>query len=170
MRTIEIDNELILVEVSKDAVNFELGNNLLYGSTLFYKINNAKYSGTDVIKGDFEIIGLIETPNVDFDFELKDSWVEKYKPNYNDTDSWMEYYDYINDNFYSINVDVNDMYEGLTKSFRTRIQRKIQDNGFYLVNPISINGQTFSNEHKNEWEQAEERTIKGNLLLIKKLK
>lgn len=28
MRTIEIDNELILVEVPKDAVNFELGNNL----------------------------------------------------------------------------------------------------------------------------------------------
>ena len=140
MRTIEIDN-LILVEVPKDARHFAL-----IESHSYFKSPRIEHSigGFDLDrKYDYEIIGLIEAPNLEFDFEVKDSWVEKYKPNYNDTDSWMEYYDYINDNFYSINVDVNDMYEGLTKSFRTRIQRKIQDAGIELT---------------------------GNLLLIKKLK
>ena len=173
MRTIEIDNELILVEVPKDAKIIAIvSNGIEYITDNTYV---AQY--IDFNNRINEIIGLIETPNVDFDFELKDSWVEKYKPNYNDTDSWMEYYDYINDNFYSINVDVNDMYEGLTKSFRTRIQRKIQDAGFYLVNPMSnpfttkqIGENYQTNTYIAEWQFKERLTIKGNLLLIKKLK
>jgi len=137
MRTIEIDNELILVEVPKDAVNFELGNNLFYGSTLFYKINNAKYSGTDVIKGNFEIIGLIETPNVDFDFEVDESWVEK-EIRWDST----FYLNYIETKMLNELIKMFSL-EAKKQSFRTRIQRKIQDAGIELT---------------------------GNLLLIKKLK
>ena len=161
MRTIEIDN-LILVEVPKDAVNFELGNNLLYGSTLFFKINNAKYSGTDVIKGNFEIIGLIETPNLDFDFEVDDIWVNYIKPF-----ALKKYKDYMDDLFTNITKK---------QSFRTRIQRKIQDAGLYLVNPYGkkpkydVSKADGSPYRYLEWRQAEEKTIKGNLLLIKKLK
>ena len=168
MKTIEIDNELILVEVSKDAVNFELGNNLLYGSTLFFKINNAKYSGTDVIKGNFEIIGLIETPNVDFDFEVEDSWVESSHHYFG------MFKNYIIE---STNSHRRSQCFDKKQSFRTRIQRKIQDTGLYLVNPMSnpfTTKQIGENYQKHtyiaEWQFKEGLTIKGNLLLIKKLK
>ena len=138
MRTIEIDNELILVEVPKDAVNFELGNNLLYGSTLFFKINNAKHSGTDVIKGNFEIIGLIETPDLKFDFDVDETWVESIKQfsSVFITGHSIMYKDYMI-------INKNNEFCLLMKedSFRTRIQKAIQD-----------------------------IEIKGNLLLIKKLK
>lgn len=142
MRTIEIDN-LILVEVPKDA-NVEIWNEIIC-------INKTL---TSYLTSTYEIIGLIETPNLEFDFEVENSCI---------SESGIEnniFLDYTNGLYRLPKED----------SFRTRIQRKIQDAGLYLVNPICINGQTFSNEHKNKWQQAEEKTIKGNLLLIKKLK
>ena len=156
MRTIEIDN-LILVEVPKDAKIIAIvSNGIEYITDNTYV---AQY--IDFNNRINEIIGLIETPNVDFDLEVDESWVESSHHYFG------MFKNYIIE---STNSHRRSQCFDKKQSFRTRIQRKIQDNGFYLVNPISINGQTFSNEHKNEWEQAEERTIKGNLLLIKKLK
>ena len=126
MRTIQIYNELILVEVSKDAVNFELGNNLLYGSTLFYKINNAKYSGPDVIKGNFEIIGLIETPNLNFNFDannIKIPCTVSCSPS---------------DFRKGGKCDKNGCLGDNNSLLKTRIQRKIQDAGIELTGNLLL--------------------------------
>lgn len=165
MKTIEIDN-LILVEVPKDAVNFEIGNNLLYGSTLFYKINNAKYSGTDIIKGNFEIIGLIETPDLNFDFKVDDSMVKNIGNN-----------PIITGNAYPNYINKYQFFETKKESFKSRIEKAIQDDGLYLVNPISnpfyikqIGENMRTSTYIADWQFKEKKTIKGNLLLIKKLK
>lgn len=130
MRTIEIDNELILVEVPKDAKHFTL-----IESHNYFKSPRIEHSigGFDLDrKFGYEIIGLIETPNVDFDFEVEDSWVES---NQKTELTICELHKNYKTNLFS----------NITKkqSFRTRIQRKIQDAGIELT---------------------------GNLLLIKKLK
>lgn len=164
MRTIEIDN-LILVEVPKDAKEFELIK-VFDDYSLTYFINKELQSTKYLSKEEMEIIGLIETPNVDFDFEVEDSWVEFIKPFF-----YKRYKDYTDDTF------VLDFTK--KQSFRTRIQRKIQDAGLYLVNAHGENKPKFYENDKvnftniadiRQWQQAEEKTIKGNLLLIKKFK
>jgi len=123
MRTIEIDN-LILVEVPKDAKIIAIvSNGIEYITDNTYV---AQY--IDFNNRISEIIGLIETPNVDFNFEVEDSWVERF------VDEFCFYKNYLTDEYL---MEFNDC-----QSFRTRIQRKIQDAGIEL---------------------------KGNLLLIKKL-
>lgn len=37
---------------------------------------------------------------------------------------------------------------------------------YWDVNPIDIKGQTFSNEHENKWQQAQEKTFDKNRTLI----
>ena len=156
MRTIEIDN-LILVEVPKDAKYFTLieSHNYFKSPRIEHSIGRFDLDR----KYDYEIIGLIETPNVDFDFEVDDRWVERY--------FIAHFYNYLTDK------------EGIMskkQSFRTRIQRKIQDAGFYLVNPMSnpfttkqIGENYQTNTYIADWQFKEGLTIKGNLLLIKKV-
>ena len=148
MKTIEIDNELILVEVPKDASDFYT---LLSSNELVYKLSK-KWVYTGII---CKIIGIIETPNVDFDFDVELNWV------------FSEGYEM----FTNENMD-----ETKRKLFRTRIQSKIQDAGLYLVNPIcnpfyikQIGENMRTSTYIADWQFKEEKTIKGNLLLIKKL-
>ena len=132
MRTIEIDNELILVEVPKDAKIIAIvSNGIEYITDNTYV---AQY--IDFNNRINEIIGLIETPNVDFDFEVDESWVEK-EIRWDST----FYLNYIETKMLNELIKMFSL-EDKKQSFRTRIQRKIQDVGIEL---------------------------KGNLLLIKKL-
>ena len=153
MKTIELDKELILVEVPKDARHFALTE-----SHSYFKSPRIEHSiggfGLDR-KYDYEIIGLIETPNVDFDFDVELNWV------------FSEGYEM----FTNENMD-----ETKRKLFRTRIQSKIQDAGLYLVNPIcnpfyikQIGENMRTSTYIADWQFKEKKTIKGNLLLIKKL-
>lgn len=155
MKTIEIDKELILVEVPKDA--FDLYT-LSSSNELIYKLGNRWiYTGINCI-----IIGIIETPDLKFDFDVNDDWVDKCSSL--DGKVCMDF--------------KTGLFSKMTKeqSFRTRIQKTIQDASLYLENPYGkeIKNSTFAYRYFNDiepkYEQAEERTIKGNLLLIKKLK
>lgn len=118
MRTIEIDN-LILVEVPKDAKYFTL-----IESHNYFKSPRVEHSigGFDLDRNfEYEIIGLIETPNVDFDFEVEDSWVNNIGNN-----------PLIIDDAYQNYINKYQSFETKKQSFRTRIQSKIQDAGIEL--------------------------------------
>ena len=161
MKTIKIDKELLLVEVPKDARNFTL-----IESHTYFKSPRIEHStgGFDLDrKFDYKIIGLIETPNVDFDFEVQESWVRNIG---NSTFIFGDAYEnYLNE---------EEMFENIKDSFRTRIQKTIQDNGLYLMNPLGLfdefDKQIFNHStgRLKLWQEAEEKTIKGKLLLIKK--
>ena len=163
MRTIEIDN-LILVEVPKDAKIIAIvSNGIEYITDNTYV---AQY--IDFNNRINEIIGLIETPNVDFDFEVEDSWVES-----------SHHYFGMFKNYIIESTNSHRISQCFDKkqSFRTRIQRKIQDTGLYLVNPIcnpfyikQIGENMRTSTYIADWQFKEKKTIKGNLLLIKKLK
>ena len=129
MKTIEIGN-LILVEVPKDAKDF-----VLIESHNYFKSPRIEHSigGFDLdIKFDYEIIGLIETPDLNFDFDVDDSMVKNIGNN-----------PIITGNAYPNYINKYQFFETKKESFKTRIQRKIQDAVIELT---------------------------GNLLLIKKLK
>lgn len=136
MKTIELDKELILVEVPKDARHFALTE-----SHSYFKSPRIEHSiggfGLDR-KYDYETIGLIETPDLKFDFDVDETWVESIKQfsSVFITGHSIMYKDYMI-------INKNNEFCLLMKedSFRTRIQKAIQD-----------------------------IEIKGNLLLIKKLK
>lgn len=133
MRTIEIDN-LILVEVPKDAKIIAIvSNGIEYITDNTYV---AQY--IDFNNRINEIIGLIETPDLKFDFDVDETWVESIKQfsSVFITGHSIMYKDYMI-------INKNNEFCLLMKedSFRTRIQKAIQD-----------------------------IEIKGNLLLIKKLK
>ena len=134
MRTIEIDNELILVEVPKDAKIIAIvSNGIEYITDNTYV---AQY--IDFNNRINETIGLIETPDLKFDFDVDETWVESIKQfsSVFITGHSIMYKDYMI-------INKNNEFCLLMKedSFRTRIQKAIQD-----------------------------IEIKGNLLLIKKLK
>jgi hypothetical protein len=103
---------------------------------------------------DFEQIGICTLPSLEFDFEVDESLVvvSRY---YNNT-----YKNHIKE------IKVCDTKED---SFRTRIQKAIQDECLLLVNPYDIKGQTFSNEHQNKWQESESKVIRGKLLIIEKI-
>lgn len=105
---------------------------------------------------DFEQIGICTLPELEFGFEVDESWVDYYKKFID-----KRYKDYL-DNSFVLNFTKED-------SFRTRIQKAIQDEGLLLVNPYDIKGQTFSNEHQNKWQESESKVIRGKLLIIEKI-
>jgi hypothetical protein len=134
MKTIEIDNELILVEVPKDAKIIALvSNGIEYISNDKYTVGYVDFKNIT-----YETIGLIETPDLKFDFDVDETWVESIKQfsSVFITGHSIMYKDYMI-------INKNNEFCLLMKedSFRTRIQKAIQD-----------------------------IEIKGNLLLIKKLK
>ena len=49
-----------------------------------------------------------------------------------------------------------------TESLLSALESEI----YWNVNPIDIKGQTFSNEHENKWQQAQEKTFDKNRTLI----
>jgi hypothetical protein len=128
MRTIQIDNELILVEVPKDAKIIAIvSNGIEYITDNTYV---AQY--IDFNNRINEIIGLIETPNVDFDFEVDESWVEK-EIRWDST----FYLNYIETKMLNELIKMFSL-EDKKKSFITRIQRKIQDAGIELTGNLLL--------------------------------
>ena len=159
MKTIEIDNELILVEVPKDASDFYT---LLSSNELVYKLSK-KWVYTGII---CKIIGIIETPNAELDFDVEDSLVENIGNN-----------PLITGNAYPNYINKHQFFETKKESFKSRIEKAIQDAGLYLVNPIcnpfyikQIGENMRTSTYIADWQFKEKKTIKGNLLLIKKLK
>lgn len=103
----------------------------------------------------FKIHGTCTLPELEFDFEVAESWVES---------KW-----FIRIRFYKDYIKSKN--NAITKedSFRTRIQKAIFDAGLLLINPIEIKGQTFSNEHQNKWQESKSKVIRGKLLIIEKI-
>ena len=162
MRTIEIDN-LILVEVPKDAKHFTL-----IESHNYFKSPRIEHSigGFDLDrKFGYEIIGPIETPNLNFNFDANNIKIPcTISCNQSDFRKGGK-------------CDKNGCLGDNNSLLKTRIQRKIQDAGLYLVNTMSnpfttkqIGENYQTNTYIAEWQFKERLTIKGNLLLIKKLK
>ena len=56
-------------------------------------------------------------------------------------------------------------YKTALDSFHSALESEI----YWNVNPIDIKGQTFSNEHENKWQQAQEKTFdkKRTLIFVK---
>lgn len=106
---------------------------------------------------DFEQIGICTLPSLYFDFEIDKSWVTD-----NNTFGYPNY-------LYSNKGEVDFLCPTPKESFRTSIQKAIQDECLLLVNPYDIKGQTFSNEHQNKWQESESKVIRGKLLIIEKI-
>ena len=53
-------------------------------------------------------------------------------------------------------------YKTALDSFHSALESEI----YWNVNPIDIKGQTFSNEHENKWQQAQEKTFDRSRTLI----
>jgi hypothetical protein len=162
MRTIEIDN-LILVEVPKDAKILAIVSNGIE----YITDNTYVAQFIDFNNRINEIIGLIETPDLKFDFDVDDRMAS--------CSSSCSQSDYHKEG----KCDRNGCYgKDRNGMFTNKIQKAIQLSGLYLVNPHGDNKPKFYESNVFNftniadirlWKQAEEKTIKGNLLLIKKV-
>ena len=152
--TIQITPTIIGVVVDENARDF-----LIYENELSYwgEIEPNLEDWVDVIlqNGKYKIHGTSTLPELEFDFEVAESWVES---------KW-----FIRIRFYKDYIKSKN--NAITKedSFQTRIQKAIYDAGLLLINPIDIKGQTFSNEHQNKWQESESKVIRGKLLIIEKI-
>lgn len=161
--TIQITPTIIGVVVPSDAYNFEIRESFLAPNelldVLYRRSNidtNCLLSGIPPIEfGKYKIHNTCTLPELEFDFEVAESWVES---------KW-----FIRIRFYKDYIKSKN--NAITKedSFQTRIQKAIYDAGLLLINPIDIKGQTFSSEHQNKWQESESKVIRGKLLIIEKI-
>jgi len=169
---IQITDKILGVIVPSDAYDFEFIHNK---TRVGYKIDH-RLSYIDLPKGNFKIHGICTLPAFDFDFEVDEEWVEKKW--LDKTESYV-YLDYtsINKNQYFIMSTDSDNKE---KSFRTRIQKAIQDEGMFVVNPYGENkpqelvdytgrkdGIIANSLELEQWKSSESKTVK-KLLIIEK--
>ena len=157
-RTIQITPTIIGVVVPSNAYDINIyhaKNNDISTLCFAQKIEILPCSFKN-FDGNWKLHGICTLPELEFGFEVDESWVDYYKKFID-----KRYKDYL-DNSFVLNFTKED-------SFRTRIQKAIQDEGLLIVNPYDIKGQTFSNEHQNKWQSAESKTVKGKILIIEKI-
>ncbi len=129
------------------------------------------YSGITLGIGNFKIHGTCTLPSFDFDFEVDESWVEKKKFNkgvfIEDTHLYRDYLS-SNENMCFVGLP---KYECRVKSFKSKIQKAIQDEGMFVVNPYEVSGVIDADKYNDlveQWQSAESKTVK-KLLLIEKI-
>ena len=171
--TIQITPTIIGVVVPSDAYNFEIRESFLapneLSDVLYRRSNidtNCLLSGIPPIEfGKYKIHGTSTLPELEFDFEVDESWVEKKWLDKTESYVYLDYTSINKNQYFIMSTD----FDNKEKSFRTRIQKAIYDAGLLLINPIDIKGQTFSNEHQNKWQESESKVIRGKLLIIEKI-
>lgn len=173
---IQITKDLIAIEVPRTAYDFDIPNIQDSPTELFY-MDDDVYKNTlyevelskEYNNGKYEIIGLIETPELKFEFDVDESWVGK------EDDNFKIYYNYL----YQNNDEVDFLCDTKEESFRTLIKKKIEENGKLLVNPYEkLNSKNFDIYglfdaadrffgKENKYQKSESKVIKGNLLIVK---
>lgn len=167
MKPIQINDSLIAIQVPKNAERFKIFNDIGRPYVSYF-------IGVDTfrlyIDYQSEIIGLVQTPELTFDFDAFEFVDNK------DIDDIMmldititKFKDYHKGNypFFTSN-----------DSFRSRIEKAVLDAGMYLVNPIQLlNGKNIScsedaeayNENSIAHHESESKLLKNNLLIIQKI-
>jgi len=149
------DNILgVIVPENSDNDSFEFNIDRL----VFYTGISPNHCGEEIYIGfEFIIHGTCTLPTFEFDFEVDESWVEMPKGLTPASIGWY--------------IDTKN------SLFRTRIQKAIQDEGMFVVNPVKLmDGKNISCSeeaeayHKNmtAFVEAESKTVK-KLLLIEKI-
>lgn len=162
-RIIQITPTIIGVVVPSNFIFFELPDMQLNPTILYCYSEEIRGELLEIKISDecnnffYKIHGICTLPSLYFDFEIDKSWVTD-----NNTFGYPNY-------LYSNKGEVDFLCPTPKESFRTRIQKAIQDEGLLLVNPYDIKGQTFSNEHQNKWQESESKVIRGKLLIIEKI-
>ena len=175
---VKISETIYLIFLPADVHNFNV-----QAEHLIYREGKLKLWKYFKIGFDFKIHGTCTLPAFDFDFEVDESWVEKKKFNKGVfiEDTYL-YRDYLSSNENMCFVGLPE-YECRVKSFKSKIQKAIQDEGMFVVNPIEkplsiyytpeYGCQKYPQECYTEdikkWQSAESKTVKGILLVIEKL-
>ena len=159
---IKITDKILGVIVPESAFDFEFIHNK---TRVGYKIDH-RLSYIDLPKGNFIIHGTCTLPLFDFDFEVTDKMAS--------CSSSCSQSDYHKGG----KCDRNGCYgKGKKGMFANKIQKAIQDEGMFVVNPVKLMyGKNISCEeeaeayHKNmtAFVEAETKTVK-KLLLIEKI-
>ena len=181
---IQITDKILGVIVDEDSYYFEF----IHDKTrIGYKVDYRLFK-IDLPKGEFKIHGTCTLQAFDFDFEVDESWVEKKKFNKGVfiEDTYL-YRDYLSSNENMCFVGLPE-YECRVKSFKSKIQKAIQDEGMFVVNPYGAN-RPINTKNCNIfcgkemkycqcsaqlnlieiWQSAESKKVKGKILIIEKL-
>lgn len=169
---IQIAPKILGVIVPEKASDFEF----IHDKTrIGYKVDYRLFK-IELPKGNFKIHGTCTLPNYDFDFEVDESWVlkeiRKHEVYY--------YLNYIETKMLNNEINMFNL-KSKEQSFRTRIQKAIQDEGMFVVNPYGENrpqelvdytgrkdGIIANSLELDKWQSAESKTVK-KLLLIEKI-
>jgi len=180
---VKISETIYLIFLPADVHNFNV-----QAEHLIYREEKLKLWKYFKIGFDFKIHGTCTLPMFDFDFEVDESWVEKKKFNKGVfiEDTYL-YRDYLSSNENMCFVGLPE-YECRVKSFKSKIQKAIQDEGMFVVNPYgekrpinTKNCNIFCGKEMKYcqcsaqlnlieiWQSAESKTVKGKILIIEKL-
>lgn len=131
MKPIQITDSLIAIQVPKDVSDFWINN----CGCIRYSKNEGKvssvlepeYLGFYAEKEKHQIIGLVQTPELTFDFDVLDEWVSLMSITRLNIFGYQDYtkdeiIDGIKHNDYTLKTKAD--------SFRSRIEKAIQDSGF----------------------------------------
>ena len=175
---IQITDNILGVIVDEKYTRFMIDEIDFYqGQFLFAAKEKGSYCVIKSFDDKHKIHGTCTLQAFDFDFEVDESWVEKKKFNKGVfiEDTYL-YRDYLSSNENMCFVGLPE-YECRVKSFKSKIQKAIQDEGMFVVNPVKLmDGKNISCEeeaeayHKNmtAFVEAETKTVK-KLLLIEKI-
>ena len=156
---IKITDKILGVIVPESAYDFMFSSAQDDADLICKKGKSISYIGT-FHKCEYKIHGTCTLPNYDFDFEVTDKMAS--------CSSSCSQSDYHKGG----KCDRNGCY-GKDKNgmFANKIQKAIQDEGMFVVNPIEVSGVIDADKYNDlveQWQSAESKTVK-KLLLIEKI-
>ena len=156
---IKITDKILGVIVPESAYDFMFSSAQDDADLICKKGKSISYIGT-FHKCEYKIHGTCTLPNYDFDFEVTDKMAS--------CSSSCSQSDYHKGG----KCDRNGCY-GKDKNgmFANKIQKAIQDEGMFVLNPIEVSGVIDADKYNDlveQWQSAESKTVK-KLLLIEKI-
>ena len=156
---IQITDKILGVIVDENAYDFMFSSAQDDADLICKKGKSISYIGT-FHKCEYKIHGTCTLPNYDFDFEVTDKMAS--------CSSSCSQSDYHKGG----KCDRNGCYGKDKKGmFANKIQKAIQDEGMFVVNPIEVSGVIDADKYNDlveQWQSAESKTVK-KLLLIEKI-
>lgn len=156
---IKITDKILGVIVPESAYDFMFSSAQDDADLICKKGKSISYIGT-FHKCEYKIHGTCTLPNYDFDFEVTDKMAS--------CSSSCSQSDYHKGG----KCDRNGCYgKGKKGMFANKIQKAIQDEGMFVLNPIEVSGVIDADKYNDlveQWQSAESKTVK-KLLLIEKI-
>ena len=156
---IQITDKILGVIVDENAYDFMFSSAQDDADLICKKGKSISYIGT-FHKCEYKIHGTCTLPNYDFDFEVTDKMAS--------CSSSCSQSDYHKGG----KCDRNGCYgKGKKGMFANKIQKAIQDEGMFVLNPIEVSGVIDADKYNDlveQWQSAESKTVK-KLLLIEKI-